>query len=530
MTTSTQLKNNRLEIVLLAIIVLFVGLIYFVKLSTIPKGIYVDESTIAYNTYSIFHTGKDEYGKAFPVLFRLLGSYTPGLYIYTSIPIVALFGMEISVFRSISAVSVLVSILFFYLLTREMKLFKSRLSYYMVLVFYAIVPWLVFNARLGYEVTLAYTLFNVGLYFFYRALKNANNLIWAVFCVSLATYTAHTQRYLLPIFLGAYFFIYRKELLIKRNFKSLRRFSIWLLVLMIPNMLLAVTPAFWVKNARLTAQPPYDIVKNILVQLMMYLSPKSLFFKMPDIDLQHTVPEISVAYDWMVVPFLLGLYEIVRARKLQKYKFLILLFVVTVLPAAFSGQFISVQRLLPFLLPLMLIIGVGVDKVVTRLRPLITIFLFVAILVYSLVMLYRSYFVLFPLERFEAWNYGYADVANYVVSDQTNHYLIDNSRNPRAYILLLYYLRYPPKVYQGEVDKYYLNNYYNSPGPVFDNRFGNVEVRSLNWEADPLVDQVIIGDSLTVSEGQAIEHGLKGIYDIDYQDQTLFKAFKTSVE
>jgi hypothetical protein len=41
---------------------------------------------------------------------------------------------------------------------------------------------------------------------------------------------------------------------------------------------------------------------------------------------------------------------------------------------------------------------------------------------------------------------------------------------------------------------------------------------------------VIIGDSLTVSEGQAIEHGLKGIYDIDYQDQTLFKAFKTSVE
>ena len=75
-----------------------------------------------------------------------------------------------------------------------------------------------------------------------------------------------------------------------------------------------------------------------------------------------------------------------------------------------------------------------------------------------------------------------------------------------------------------------MNNYYNSPGPVFDNRFGNVEVRSLNWEADPLVDQVIIGDSLTVSEGQAIEHGLKGIYDIDYQDQTLFKAFKTSVE
>jgi len=41
-----------------------------------------DEASLGYNAYSILQTGRDEYGKLLPLIFKSFGDYKPGLYAY----------------------------------------------------------------------------------------------------------------------------------------------------------------------------------------------------------------------------------------------------------------------------------------------------------------------------------------------------------------------------------------------------------------------------------------------------------------
>ena len=60
----------------------------------VPPSLNWDEVSHGYNAYSILNTGKDEWGVAFPLIFRAFGDYKLPLYIYlTTLPI-ALFGLS----------------------------------------------------------------------------------------------------------------------------------------------------------------------------------------------------------------------------------------------------------------------------------------------------------------------------------------------------------------------------------------------------------------------------------------------------
>ena len=58
-----------------------------------PAGINLDEASIGYNAYSVLKTGKDQYGELLPIYFRSLDDYKPPLYIYFTVPSVAIFGL-----------------------------------------------------------------------------------------------------------------------------------------------------------------------------------------------------------------------------------------------------------------------------------------------------------------------------------------------------------------------------------------------------------------------------------------------------
>ena len=74
--------KNKFKFILIFSAILFIAsILYFYKIESLPNGFYVDEATVAYNAYSIEKTGKDIFDQSYPVLFRLLGSYTPPLFI-----------------------------------------------------------------------------------------------------------------------------------------------------------------------------------------------------------------------------------------------------------------------------------------------------------------------------------------------------------------------------------------------------------------------------------------------------------------
>ncbi|HJX01946.1 MAG TPA: glycosyltransferase family 39 protein, partial [Candidatus Humimicrobiaceae bacterium] len=353
---------------------------YFCKIGSIPNGFYVDEAAVAYNAYSIEQTGKDIFDQSYPILFRLLGSYTPPLFIYVSAAFIHFIGSDPYVFRIISGISALISIVFFYLTVRKLNIYRESKTALIITFFYAISPWLVFNARLGYEVTLGYAIFNMGFYFMLLAIEKPINLIWGLTILSLSTYASHTQRYLVPIFLLFYFLILKREVINTKNLKLLVFSFLAALIIQIPNLTVINTRAFWVKNARLTEQSTKNIITNIVNQTFSYLSPKSLFYELPDIDMQHTIPDISVMPNFLVIPYLIGIYLMFRRVREKKILLLLMLFFVTLIPAILSGEFISIQRALPFLLPLGIVIGLGIDYIIIKLDRR---FFFVIFVVFS---------------------------------------------------------------------------------------------------------------------------------------------------
>ncbi len=167
-----NIKFQSLEKFLLIIIVLLGAFLYLYKLDTNPPGIYLDEAGTGYNIYSILKTGKDEYGKFLPLAFRLFGSYTPPLYIYLSVPLMAIFGFSIFSTRLLSAISGIFAIYFFYFIIKELEITKSKFTPIIATAFFAITPWLVYFSRVGYEQNLAFLFFLISVLLIAKTIKN----------------------------------------------------------------------------------------------------------------------------------------------------------------------------------------------------------------------------------------------------------------------------------------------------------------------------------------------------------------------
>ncbi|HEV7922147.1 MAG TPA: glycosyltransferase family 39 protein, partial [Thermoanaerobaculia bacterium] len=65
-----------------AALIVACALWYFADQRKNPPGFYLDESSIAYNAWTIAHHGVDEYGVRFPLYFKAFGEYKNPVYIY----------------------------------------------------------------------------------------------------------------------------------------------------------------------------------------------------------------------------------------------------------------------------------------------------------------------------------------------------------------------------------------------------------------------------------------------------------------
>src|SRR5277367_3686466 len=104
--------------ILLTIILLVAAVLRFVALDKVPVSPYWDEVAIGYNAYSIVHTGRDEYGRWFPLLFQSYNDYKMPGQIYLSVIPIALFGLNVFSTRFISAFLGILSVFVFYLLVK----------------------------------------------------------------------------------------------------------------------------------------------------------------------------------------------------------------------------------------------------------------------------------------------------------------------------------------------------------------------------------------------------------------------------
>jgi len=510
------------------LIIIFASFLYFFKINVIPNGVYSDEATVGYNAYSILQTGKDEYGQKFPLAFRFFGAYTPPLFVYISIPFIKLLGLKVGSLRIISGLSTIFGIYLIYLYSQKLNLFNSKLSKYFASFIFAITPWVVFNARLGYEVTLGYIIFSLGLFLIWDKLIKNKISISGLIILSLSTYIGHTQRYLFPVFLLFFSLIFYSKLKTKNNLKLLPKNLFLLFITQIPNIILLTTPAFWVKNNVYVNTNIYQLFNDFSSQLLTYFSPKYIFGISPDINLQHTSPYLPLFYSWLIIPFFVGLYQLYLTRKTLNGKYLWLIFLISPVPGSLSGHFISVQRVLSMIIPIVLIITLGFDLLITKIRRLYIIFVLSFLTIMSLLFLWRSYFIFLTKERSVWWNYGFKELSQEIKNNPTKKYIIDNTRDASIYMNLLFHLQYSPSLLQ----KNFLNYekiYYTNPHFNPNYNFANIEIRPIYWEKDIYIDQILVGDSLAISDSQAKSHFLKKVIDIkDPTGKSLIVGYETN--
>src|SRR3989344_98638 len=126
------------------------------KLGSIPPHLTADEASLGYNAYSILKTAKDEYGELLPIIFKSFGDFKPGLYVYVTVPFVALLGLTELATRLPSALGGVLAVYLVYLIVkdfckRESLLFArnwgAETAALTAAFFLAILPWHIYFSR-----------------------------------------------------------------------------------------------------------------------------------------------------------------------------------------------------------------------------------------------------------------------------------------------------------------------------------------------------------------------------------------------
>src|SRR3989344_946993 len=85
--------SSRYAFLFLGIIIIVALGLRLVNLSEVPPGLNRDEAAIGYTSYSLIQTGKDEYGKLWPLSFKSFGDWKVPVYFYLLLPFVKLLGL-----------------------------------------------------------------------------------------------------------------------------------------------------------------------------------------------------------------------------------------------------------------------------------------------------------------------------------------------------------------------------------------------------------------------------------------------------
>src|SRR3989344_3716981 len=192
------------------LILTFASILRLWNLGGNPPHLTPDEAAVGYNAYSILKTGRDEYGEFLPIIFKSFGDYKPGLYVYSTVPFVAFFGLNEFSVRLPSAIAGVIAVWLLYKIVSSLSVVKDSQSQVtdhrslatIAALMLAISPWHIHFSRGAWEVNLALTLTLTGIYFFIKSLHKSSFLLLSstFFSLTFLTYQGAKLSSLIVIF------------------------------------------------------------------------------------------------------------------------------------------------------------------------------------------------------------------------------------------------------------------------------------------------------------------------------------------
>lgn len=191
----------------LAGIVLLAFLLRTVYLSRFPVGFNADEASFGYDAYSIFKTGKDQWGNFMPLVLKSFGDYKPPLYSYLTIPSLAAFGLNKFAVRLPNALVGTAAVFVLYLLVETIS--RKRSLAFLAAFLLAISPWHIMLSRGAFESNLTTLFLPLGVYLFL-----IKRYFWASLVLGLNLFGYHSAKLVTPLtFLALLFFTKTRKVL-----------------------------------------------------------------------------------------------------------------------------------------------------------------------------------------------------------------------------------------------------------------------------------------------------------------------------
>ena len=367
-----QIKKQQLSTKILTLISVIIFIIFtlfrFMYLDRFPSGFFVDESSIGSNALSILNRGTDEYSTSFPLFFKAFGDYKNPIFIYSAVPILAIFGNTISAVRLTSALWGFASVIAYAFLIKKFR-FTLPAKFLSILLLITS-PWMVQQSRVAFEVASAPFFLILAILAFYslteekklsnKKLKNYLVLFSISLGLSFFTYTA--MRLVAPIMFVIGLFLIYKKIGWKLISTSVSLFTLCLIPLLISETVMsgALSSRYDIVGLSSHVGSVLEFITKFFNNYISHFSLRFLF-RGGDDNLRH-IPSFYSIFYISSLPFLIwGLISLYLKRHRPFFKWLGLLLLLGPVPAALTIQSPHILRSVSFITSMFVVVALGVQ-------------------------------------------------------------------------------------------------------------------------------------------------------------------------
>lgn len=469
--------KHRTFYLILGLITLLASLVRLYRLDSVPPSPNRDEAAIGYNAYSILKTGRDEYGQKFPVSIKSFGDYKLPLYLYLTVPMVAIGGLTVSSVRIVSALAGILAV--FLTGSLASQLFKNKLAGLASAFILALNPWHVFFSHAGFETNLNLTLLILAFWLYLKARQRPALLPVAYLSFGLSLLTYHGAQPFTPLLVLGLSGCWLKDHLAKKwlgiamtVFLALGIFAFVFTAQQGGQTKLAAQsilndPVFRYAriDARRSEHPALDLSRRIFHNRFLLIPYQAGIHYLRHFSTQFLFETGGVTPGQNLIEFgnlllvegiflILGVYFLISERHPALALISLWLFLAP-LPGALTKDAPHSARTLALVFPLALIGGYGLGKIFnwaqTGRTGKIGLSSILLLTLINSAMFLESYFYHFSLNRARFWGYDYAGVAlNKQIYDQAGKVVL-NGQLDYPYIFFLFFNRFDPGRFQQEV-------------------------------------------------------------------------------
>lgn len=510
-------KSLMKYVILVIIFVIAIGLRFY-KLGEVPPSPNWDEVSLGYNAYSIWETGKDEYGNFLPLVLRSFDDYKPAIYTYLAVIPVKVFGLNTFAVRFPAAACGSLAVVAFYFLLKQIFGRENKYKWLVMLgtLLLALSPWHIHFSRVAFESNIGVFFNIIFVLFFFKGLKNPWFLLISAFFAGANIYTYQAEKVFTPILVLSLVLIYRSELL-RHKIKYLFLTFIVGLVTLIPFLVMSIqTPEIWLRaKATSVASDQTTFLSKTISRLERdsqtadnlglildnrrftyifavangYLSHFDLNWLFINGDeARHHSPGMGLMYLVELPFFLLGIYALIFSQIDKRIKLTIFAwFLIAPIPASITSGVPHAVRTMRFLPIVQIFSAYGFyyfltltknTKIILKNSMMVIICL---LFLFNIVYYLNQNFVQQNYFYSASWQYGYKEAVEEIQKIEGKYEKIVVSSEPeldKSYMFFLYYLKVDPRYYQS------LGGTISGGFAEDQNAFLKYHFRPIKWESE----------------------------------------------